>query len=202
MDDLTRRVERLEIECRRWRRATFGLGIVALVAAAGIAAAPRADFDLKLLKAEGIKTKGVFLVDDADRVIGSFATLPDGTVGLRVLRAGEQRLRLDVADNGEPTLFLGDPGGGFNVELRATLKGEAVATFNANATGNPIAQVGVNENGSAGLYLADFDDRARARVRISSAGEPSVVLLDASGNPLVDLPPGANARVPKRPVPR
>jgi hypothetical protein len=112
MDELTRRVERLERESRRWR-----CGAVLAAAALGVLLAAGAGEDPpRVLSVDSISTKAVLIREETGLVRASLRSAPDGTVKLTFSGPGQFQQSVDRASfgvtlEGEPSIRFTNDGG-------------------------------------------------------------------------------------------
>jgi hypothetical protein len=158
MDDsswqaLTWRVDRLERECRWWKRLAsvtlVALGILVLL---GAAASKKAKSPTE------VRGQRVVLVDKAEQGRAELTMLPDNQPGLILTdNAGKPRLVLALSKYGEPMLSFADAGGTRRIILSLDLYG-TLLRFTDDA-GNPRAALVVPSEGEPELELLSKNDK-------------------------------------------
>jgi hypothetical protein len=152
LDVLARRVERLERENRRWKRAaTLGLLLVATAALLGQAAPPGV---AKALEAERINLR-----DAGGNLRAVLGTSPDGATSLLLYNAtGVHQAGLGVLPDGTASIFLGNP------------------------AGRTVTELTLYRDGTPTLLFRDRAGKTRALLGAASDGQPFAYFLDAAGN--------------------
>jgi hypothetical protein len=130
-----------------------------------------------------------------DRIILG-APVPDpGGGGKRVSPAngisfngadGIERGGVGMLDNGN-LVFCLDGQGGEAACMYVLPSGESAVRLSDPKSGQSVELSAGSQDGN-GLLLRDKEGKARARLRLSSSGEPSFELLDAKGNVLHKSP--------------
>lgn len=151
LDVLARRVERLERETRRWKRAaSLGLVVVAAVALLGQAAPMGL---AKLIEAERFNVR-----DPAGNLRAVLGTGADGATSLLLYNpAGVHQAGLGVMPDGTASIFLGNP------------------------AGRTVTELTLYRDGTPSLIFRDRAGKTRALLGAASDGYPFAYFLDAAG---------------------
>lgn len=166
--DLTRRIDRLERENRRLKRAAalVGVGLVALLAM-GQAARPRT-----------VEAERFVLKDKQGKVRAVLGEGPDDEVGLIVYDAKQRPSALVAVREGDfPVVELRDPAGVPKVTL------DLPTGLAVNGSG-PRVTVGVNLGTEPTVQLVDKDGWTRASLSLATGPSPAptLKLLDPRGD--------------------
>lgn len=180
---LVSRIERLELENRRWRRAATAAALGLLAAVAAGMARPRSEANGTL---EG---RELVLKDDAGREYASLRLDPKG-LPLFAMIAGDSQAALTMSG---PALYLRAPDRKRSAFLGIDARGEnRLELTGPNVTDG--VRAAVSENGSAGFFLLDGEGYDRATMehhpglgsQLSLRGPRSAVRstfgLDEEGN--------------------
>ena len=152
LDVLARRVERLERENRRWKRAA-SLGLV-LIAAAALLGQAGPLGAAKTLDAERFNVR-----DPAGNLRAALGTTPDGAASLLLFSpTGVNQAGLGVLPDGTASIFLG------------------------NAAGRTVTELTLYRDGTPALIFRDRAGKTRALYGAASDGAPFAYFLDGSGN--------------------
>jgi hypothetical protein len=145
---LTRRLDRLEQENRRWKRlASMALALL------GVAVLLGATTGKKGSSPEELKGRRLVLMDKGEKRRAEFTISADNRPALIFSDdAGKPRLTLSLSQHGEPTLSFAD------------------------AVGQPRVVMGVDLYGSL-LRLTDEGGNLRAALLVPSEGEPELELV-------------------------
>lgn len=169
VDALVERIDRLERENRRFRRA-------AAVVALGIAAAFL--MGQTAPRSPAVETQKLVLKDKRGKVravLGAFSD--DEPYGLLVFDANQRiRAKLGLEEDGTPLLSLSDAGGAERVTLRPELG------LRVQGDG-PSVTLGVTHGNEPTLHLNDKDGWTRAALVLTHTNTaPILKFLDARGN--------------------
>jgi hypothetical protein len=145
---LTRRIDRLEQENRRWKRlASMALALLGVAVLLGAATGKKSSIP------EELRTSRLLLMDKGEKPRAEFSISPDHRPGLIFSDdAGKPRLTLSLSQHGEPTLSFAD------------------------AVGQPRVVMGIDLYGTL-LRLADAGGNLRAALLVPSEGEPELELV-------------------------
>jgi len=114
-ESITRRLERLEVEGRRWK-VLAGASLAALCLLLFVGAGGRE-------MADEIQVRKIVIVDDVGETRIALRTKDDGSPMLRLYDEGKKgRLSLNVGANGEPGMWLYDEDG--SVRFGVKVKGD------------------------------------------------------------------------------
>jgi hypothetical protein len=200
LDTLTRRLDRLERENRRWKLAGGLAALVVLVLAVMGQAGPRprsVDAEEFILKDSSGKRRAVLSVAQGGLAHLAFYDRQDAP-----------RLGLGVGGNGAPTLALADAGGHARAKLELQADGVArvilldekyrlAVVVGVSRQGAPWvglsnhqsgsgAEMGVLDNGDASFSLTDSSGKIRATLGLAD-GSPTMMLTDEKGSPRVGV---------------
>ena len=169
LDILTRRLDRLERENRRLRRAATAIALgVAAVFLMGqtVPKSPAVETQKLVLKDRGGKIRAI---------LGEFSE--DEPFGLLVFDAKQRiRTKLGLQEDGSPVLALTDDRGVDRVMLHPALGLRVLGD-------GPSVTLGVNYGNEPALHLNDKDGWTRAALVLTSTNTaPILKFLDARGN--------------------
>jgi hypothetical protein len=150
---LSYRVDRLERECRWWRRlASVTLALLGILVLLGAAASK------KVRSPTEVRGQRIVLVDTAEQRRAELTMLPDNQPSLTLTdHAGKPRLVLALSKYGEPMLSFVDAGGTRRIILSLDLYG-TLLRFTDDA-GNPRAALVVPSEGEPELELLSKNDK-------------------------------------------
>lgn len=153
MNELERRIERLETGLRRWRLGAVCAGV--LVLSAGLLGARSEDPE--------IRTSRLVLVDDKGRARAALAVSRDGTAMIGLMDgARKTRASLFVAEDGVTGLSLADRSQIPRVKLELSPGGEQALVAVLDGQEKPRAEMRVAEDGSPSLKLSDSNGKTLA----------------------------------------
>jgi hypothetical protein len=149
---LSRRVELLERDNRRWRRGA-SLGLLLFVSVALLGQAPVLPGAPKAIDAERFNLR-----DGAGNLRGSFGVTSDGTASLVLYNtAGIHQAGLGVLPDGSASMFLGSP------------------------AGRTVAELTLYRDGAPSLVVRDRAGKTRVLLGTAADGQPFFYFLDAAG---------------------
>ena len=152
MEALTRRVEQLERDNRRWRRGV-ALGLLLLGSAGLLGQAPIVPGAAKAIDAERFNLR-----DGAGHLRGSLGVISDGTASLILYNtAGAHQAGLGVLPDGTASIFLGSP------------------------AGRTAAELTLYRDGAPSLIVRDRAGKTRILLGAAGDGQPFLYFLDAAG---------------------
>ncbi len=181
-ETLEDRIAKLEIQARRWKRATMLAGIAG-AAWFGLGAAASKS-RTKLVEATEFR-----LVDQKGTVRASLAVGRGGATISLNNGAGHPRAALVVGEDGAPRLDLLDRTDSSRASLRLAGDGSPELSLSgapkielSDEPGKPRASLAILADGEAALSLAGSSEKPRARVAVRSDGCPTLKLLDDDGS--------------------
>lgn len=152
METLSRRVELLERDSRRWRLGAT-LGLLLLVGAGLLGQAPVVPGAAKAIDAERFNLR-----DGGGNLRGSFGVTTDGAASLVLYNlAGAHQAGLGVLPDGSASLFLGSP------------------------AGRTVAELTLYRDGAPSLVVRDRAGKTRVLLGTATDGQPFLYFLDATG---------------------
>ena len=171
---LEQRLERLERQCRRWRRA--GVVFAALVGTpilAGVVA---------LLTVDGTReAERVLIRDKAGRVRMDMGTWKDGSPRLLFAGAsGTPRLEIRVGADETPSVELLDEKMKVRLSMDVGKLGPTLSVRDKDA--NPRVMMKLAKDGSPGLSLHDVSGRFRLVVGLEGNGTSRLTFSDSNEN--------------------
>jgi hypothetical protein len=158
MEAVTRRLERLERDHRRWKRvAGWAVAGFALTVLLGAVPGKKAHIP------DEVRAKRFVLIDTADRARAELAIIAENQPHLALFDdAGKPRLMLSLGRYGEPSLSLLDAAGHRRIALSLDLYG-ALLRF-SDAAGHVRVVLAVPAEGEPEFELLGKDDKVRWRV--------------------------------------
>lgn len=186
-----KRLEALEKEARRWRRAGAATAAMILALMTLAAARPKP----RLVEAGEFR-----LVDEKGTVRASLTARKSAAALMLADEAGTVRARLAL--EGSPRMELSDAGG--TTQASVSLGADGAPTLSLGAEKQARATVRIGSDGASDLTLTDGNDHARAALALAADGSPRVALYDEEGSlraslgatPLKELRSGASEKTP------
>ena len=202
LDALSERVDRLERENRRWRRAGVLVLLVGVILATGGARwadGPRTvvaeglliqDKDGGLRAMLGSGPDGGALLTMFDSKLKPRFVLgvkPDGEPGLSIKdQDGRLRFGMGFMADGTSRLEVGGSGGKGSVILR--VRSDGVADLGVLRREKLAVSLGTTPEGTAGLSGYDRDSKQRLALGVREGGQPVLQFLDEKGKVIFAAP--------------
>ena len=196
VESLTRRVDRLERENRRWRRA----GSLTCLGIAALLLMGQAQSRERVVEAQQ------FLVRDSTGEVRAALGLSDGDPKLILFdKDGTSRAALSLVPSGSPFLTLADRDGRPRAALTVLPDGSPILTF-SDATITERIEIRLRDEGVPDLRLYEKDGKTLSGRLTTVSGSPSLALfrsgkarvlltITADGSPGLRLTdPDGNAR--------
>lgn len=179
MEILTQRLDHLERQNRRWKRAAAALALgIATVVLMGQARTTK-----RVVEAEQF-----VLLDRAGKPRAVLTQGSDGNIGLRFTDpAGRVRIALAMEADGRPGMELSDASGARRVWLFVGDDGSPHITL-LDAAERKQAFLGLGPDGTVGLILASPPSKANAVLAIVAGKRGGLELADPSGKVIFRAP--------------
>lgn len=187
MENLARRLERVERENRHLKRGT--VAVVGVIVAAVLMG--QGGSKSRIIEAEGFR-----LVDAAGVPRGGLFTSPDGPVGLGLLgKDGKTGAQLLVIEDDSTFLTFTGKNKNIRVALGIESEGDIASLRFWSPSGKEAARLVTRPDGSVGLSLSDKEGRNRAALSLVPDGPVALILSDKDGKAGANLYVNADGSV-------